>query len=474
MSAPFQSCLNRRQLLARTATGFGALALSALLHDSARADPGLAGSANNPLAVKPPHFPARAKRVIFLFMHGGPSQVDTFDYKPLLIRDHGKPFPFSKPRVQFAQTGNLMQSPWAFQQHGQSGLWVSELFPDVARHADKLCIIKSMHTDNVVHGDAVIQLHTGSDVFVRPSMGSWMTYGLGSENRNLPGYITISPSYAHGGISNWSSAFLPAIHQGTPIGNDKLPIREASIRHIRNKVFPGDVQRAQLDFLGELNRSHLQGTGPDSTLEARIESFELAFRMQTEAPGVMDITNEPKEILDLYGVNNPATADFGQQCLLARRFSERGVRFVQCSHSYKWDQHGNLKQDHAKNAMEVDRPIAALLADLERRGLLHETLVLWGGEFGRTPTVQGNDGRDHNPHGYTMWLAGGGVKGGHSYGATDDYGYYAVHDRVHVRDLHATILHLLGLDHERLTYLHAGRHFRLTDVSGTVVKPILS
>jgi uncharacterized protein (DUF1501 family) len=330
-----------------------------------------------------------------------------------------------------------------------------------------------MYTDNVVHGDAVIELHTGSDVFARPSMGAWITYGLGSENENLPGYITLSPSYAHGGVSNWGSAFLPACHQGTPIGNDKTPIRESAIRHIRNRSLPGEVQQAQLAFLRETNQAH-NAQRHDAALEARINSLELAFRMQVEAPGVMDVAGETSDTRSLYGLDDPATADFGLQCLLARRFSERGVRFVQCSHSYKWDQHGNLKADHEKNAREVDRPIAALLTDLRRRGLLEDTLVLWGGEFGRTPTAQGADGRDHNPYGYSMWLAGGGIKGGLVYGATDDYGYYAVRDRVHVHDLHATMLHLLGLDHLRLTYRHAGREFRLTDVHGQVLNKIIA
>ena len=456
---------SRRTLLRRTATGFGSLALAGILGREARAD-------GDVPALHQTHFAPRAKRVIFLFMHGGPSAVDTFDHKPQLTKDHGKPMPFSKPRVQFAQTGNLMASPWAFRQHGASGLWVSDLFPEVAKHVDKLCVINSMYTDNVVHGDAVIELHTGSDVFARPSMGAWITYGLGSENENLPGYITLSPSYAHGGVSNWGSAFLPASHQGTPIGNDKTPIRDSTIRHIRNRLLPPAAQQAQLEFLRATNEAHNAKRG-DASLEARITSLELAFRMQSEAPGVMDVTNESQQTRAMYGLDDPATADFGLQCLLARRFSERGVRFMQCSHSYKWDQHAGLKADHEKNAREVDRPIAALLSDLKQRGLLDDTLVLWGGEFGRTPTAQGNDGRDHNPYGYSMWMAGGGVKGGLTYGATDDYGYYAVQDRVHVHDLHATMLHLLGLDHTRLTYQHAGRNFRLTDVHGHVLHKIL-
>ncbi|MFO0820597.1 MAG: DUF1501 domain-containing protein [Pirellulales bacterium] len=476
---------SRRELLGAVANGFGALACSALLaKDAASADKttnfvATSTALASPLAARPGHFAARVKRVIFLFMHGGPSQVDTFDYKPLLIRDHGKPLPLPKPRVQFAQTGNLLAPQWEFRQHGASGQWISSLFPQVARHADDLCIVNSMYSNNVVHGDAVLQLHTGSDVFTRPSMGSWITYGLGTENENLPGFVTISPSYAHGGSANWSSAFLPATHQGTPIGNDKSPIKDAAVRHIHNGTYSRDVQQAQLEFLRSTARGRTslpnredragEGASIDSELEARIASFELAFRMQTETPRVMDLSNESQETLALYGINDPTTDNFGRQCLLARRFSESGVRFVQCSHSYKWDQHSNLKAEHAKNALEVDRPIAALLADLKRRGLWDDTLVMWGSEFGRTPTAQGTDGRDHNPYGYSMWLAGGAVRGGLRYGSTDDYGYYAVENRVHVHDLHATLLHLLGLDHERLTFPHAGRDFRLADVHGRVV-----
>ena len=468
--------VSRRDLLKRTSTGFGAFALSALLQDSSRAGPAPGSPAlGASLAERKPHFAPRAKRVIFLFMHGAPSHVDTFDYKPKLERDHGKPLPFDKPRIQFAKTGNLLKSPWKFRQYGDSGLWVSDLFPNVAQHIDDLCLINSMHTTNVIHGDAVIQLHTGSEVFARPSMGSWITYGLGTENRNLPGFITLSPSYAHGGVSNFGSAFLPAQHQGTPIGNDKTPIKQATIRHIKNKVGTQKLQRAQLDFLAELNRAQIDATGPDAALEARIASFELAFRMQTEAPEVTDISSESKATLDLYGVTDPVTEDFGRQCLLARRFSERGVRFLQCSHSYRWDQHSELRKGHGKNAKEVDKPIAGLLTDLKARGLLDETLVLWGGEFGRTPTSEGGtDGRDHDPYGYTMWMAGAGIRGGMRYGATDEYGYYAVENKVSTHDLHATMLALLGLDHERLTYRYAGRDFRLTDVHGRVLHEIIT
>jgi hypothetical protein len=456
-------------LLKLSSAGFGHLAFAGLLgQEQARA------AAVDPLAVKPPHSPARAKRVIFLFMHGGPSQIDTFDYKPLLKRDHGKPLPFARPKVVSSETFNLLQSPWQFRQYGHSGAWVSDLFPELARCVDDLCIIKSMHGSNSRHGGALLELHTGSDTFVRPSMGSWITYGLGSENSSMPGYITICPTQSHGGANNFSSAFLPAPYAGTAIGAVGIPARDAKIPFITNSGTPRNIQRMEIDFIQSLNRKQLELTGPDHSLEGKIESFELAFRMQTEAPGLQDLSSESEATKKLYGLDNPITEDFGRQCLMARRFSEKGVRFVQVSHTYKWDQHENLKRDHEQNAAEVDKPIAGLLKDLKSRGLLKDTLVLWGGEFGRTPTAQGSDGRDHNPEAFTMWMAGGGVKPGLSYGATDDYGYYSVVDKVHFHDLHATILHLLGLDHQRLTYRYAGRDFRLTDVHGEVVTRIIA
>ena len=338
-------------------------------------------------------------------------------------------------------------------------------------------MLHSLHGTNAAHGGALLKLHTGSDNFVRPSMGSWITYGLGTENQDLPGFLTICPTLAHGGVLNWGSAFLPAAYQGTPLGNASVPAEQARVRHIANPRFTPEVQRTQLDLLAELNRDHLEQTGPDPMLEGRLESFELAFRMQTAMPEIEDLAGESPATRRLYGLDDPVTADFGRQCLLARRFAERGVRFVQVTHSdsaVQWDQHSKLKEGHEKNAREVDRPIAGLLTDLKARGLLEDTLVLWGGEFGRTPTAQGTDGRDHNPEGFTMWLAGGGVKGGFRYGATDEYGYYAVEDRMHIHDLHATLLHLLGLDHERLTYRYAGRDFRLTDVAGRVAHEILA
>ncbi len=454
-------------MLRQASAGFGYLALRGVLG---------AEAASNPLAARKPHFPARAKRVIFLFMKGGPSHVDTFDPKPLLDRDHGKPLPFALPRVTFAKTTTLFKSPWKFKRHGQSGLPVSDLFPHVARCADDLCVIRSMHGTNPAHGGALLKLHTGSDTFVRPSMGAWVSYGLGTENSDLPAFVTICPTLAHGGVNNWGAAFLPAWAQGTPLGNASVPSDQAVVRHIRGPGSGTTVQRLQLELAAKMSRGHLSGHA-DAALEARIDSFELAYRMQTAMPELQDLSGETEATRKLYGLDSPVTANFGRQCLMARRFAERGVRFIQVTHSdsdVQWDQHGNLIKGHTKNAAEVDKPIAGLLHDLKARGLLEDTLVLWGGEFGRTPVAQGTaDGRDHNPEGFTMWMAGGGVKAGHAHGATDDYGYYAVENKVHVHDMHATLLHILGLDHERLTFRHAGRDFRLTDVEGHVVKDIL-
>jgi len=456
--------ISRRDMLHQSALGFGSLALTSLLQ------------AENPLAAKRPHFRPRAKRVIFLFMKGGPSQVDTFEHKPLLQRDHGKPLPFDKPKVTFAKTGNLLASPWQFKPYGQCGHMVSELFPHVARHVDDICFIHGAHGTNPAHGGALLKLHTGADNFVRPSMGAWVGYGLGTENENLPSYVTICPTLAHGGLNNWGSAFLPAHFGGTPIGNASLKAKDAKVHHIRNPKWTPGQQRAQLDFLKQLNEDHLAAT-PDLVLESRINSYELAFRMQTSMPEIQDTRGETEATRKLYGLDNPITEDFGRQCLMARRFAERGVRFVQVSHSdskVQWDQHGNLKKGHTEKASEVDKPIAGLLHDLKSRGLLEDTLVLWSGEFGRTPTVQGSgmDGRDHNPWGFTMWMAGGGVKGGFAHGATDDYGFYAERDKMHIHDVHATLLHLLGIDHEKLTYRNSGRDFRLTDVFGHVAHEI--
>ncbi len=462
---------SRRHLMKTSAAGFASLAMAGLLASESRAD------SSGPTAAIPPQFPARAKRVIFLFMKGGPSHVDTFDPKPMLDRDHGKPLPFPLPEVTFAKQGNLLRSPWKFRQYGESGLPVSDLFPNVAKHIDDLCVLRSLHGTNPAHGGALLKLHTGSDQFVRPSFGSWIVYGLGTENENLPAFLTICPTLAHGGVNNWGSAFLPAHCQGTPLGNASLSSSQVGVKHIANPELSSRAQRKQLDFIRGLNQKHLERTEYDTALEGRLHSFELAYRMQSSMPEAQDLSRESESIQKQYGLDNPVTADFGRQCLMARRFLERGVRFVQVTHSdsdVQWDQHGNLYQGHTKNAAEVDLPIAGLLQDLKSRGLLDDTLVLWGGEFGRTPTAQGNDGRDHNPHGFTMWMAGGGVKGGYAYGATDEYGYYAAEKKMHIHDLHATILHLLGIDHERLTFRYAGRDFRLTDVEGVVARDILA
>jgi hypothetical protein len=468
--------VSRRQLLRNAAVGFGSLALTGILHEASLAEERSANIDSDPDAAGP-HLIPKAKRVIFLFMKGGPSHMDTFDPKPLLDRDHDKELPFKKPRIQFAATTKLLRSPWKFHSYGESGKQVSELFPNVAQHVDKICFLHSVHGTNPSHGGACLKLFTGSDNFIRPSMGSWISYGLGSENQNLPGFITICPTLAHGGVRNFGSAFLPASHSATPMGVASKPSTEAKVKYVNNEYTSRRLQRLQLDLLAEMNSAHLQENNSDAELEARIRSFELAFRMQDEIPQVEDLSKETAATLSLYGLDNPVTADFGRQCLLARRFAERGVRFVQVTHSnteVQWDQHSNLKQGHEQNAAEVDLPISGLLADLDQRGLLEDTLVIWGGEFGRTPVAESKDGRDHNPHGFTMWMAGGGVKPGFQYGATDDYGYFAVEDKMHIHDLHATILHLLGIDHERLTYRYAGRDFRLTDVAGNVAMKIIA
>jgi hypothetical protein len=458
--------LARRQMLQRCSLGFGSLALADLLTREAQG--------GKPEGLSGLHFPAKAKRIIFLFMHGGPSHVDTFDYKPELQSRDGEPLPIEKPTVQFSSTGKLLASPWSFRQHGECGAWVSELFPHVAGAVDDICFLKSVHGTNAAHGGALLSLHTGTDTFVRPSLGSWLVYGLGSENENLPGFITICPTYGHGGVNNWSSAFLPARYQGIPLGKANSPADQVTIRNLQPSL-SRSRQRRQLDFLQALNTEQLSDNGRDAALEARIESFELAFRMQTETPELLNVESETAATRHLYGLDDARTSHFARQCVLARRCVEKGVRFVQCTHSYKWDQHGGLRQRLPRNAAEVDKPIAGLLTDLKSRGLLDDTLVLWGGEFGRTPTAQGDrNGRDHNPEGFTMWMAGAGVKPGFSYGETDPWGYYSSVDKLHVHDLHATILHLMGIDHEKLTYRFAGRDFRLTDVAGRVAKQILS
>ncbi len=462
-----ETCLHRRSLMKGT-MGLAGLAAADLLArcSTSRANSNGIGSGL--------HFPARAKRVIFLFMHGAPSHVDTFDYKPRLVEMDGKPLPFEKPRVQFAQTGNLLKSPWEFRQYGQCGAWVSDLFPNVARHVDDMTFIKSMHGSNDAHGGALLKIHTGSDTFVRPSMGAWISYGLGSENENFPSFITINPTLGHGGVRNFGSAFLPPIHQATRIGSKGSSMKDSRIENVgSNSADWRSMQRRQLDLMHKLEHSNAIDGQIDSEIASRLSSFELAFRMQAETSTLMDLSKETAETLALYGIDESRTDNFGRQCLLARRLSESGVRYIQVTHSY-WDQHNKLKEKHSELASEVDLPIAGLLTDLKQRGLLDDTLVIWGAEFGRTPTAQGNDGRDHNPHAFTYWMAGGGVKAGFSYGATDDFGYYAAEDKVHVHDFHATVLHLMGIDHERLTYRYGGRDFRLTDVEGNVVNALFA
>jgi hypothetical protein len=429
------------------------------------------------LAPRPSHFAPRAKRVIFLFMHGGVSHVDSFDHKPKLAEMNGQPLPIPKPEFEFADTGNLLQSPWKFSKYGESGLEVSELFPEIGACADEICMIRSMENGNQVsHGPAALALHTGDGVFMRPSMGAWILYGLGTENQNLPGFVTLSPSNYHGGSQNYGCAFLPAAYQGARIGDGNTEFKEAKFANLGSPDRAA-LQRKQLDLLQQLNRQHQAARTDDSRLEARIQSYELTFRMQMEAPQVTDLLQESKATQKLYGVDEEPTNEFGRLCLVARRLSEAGVRFVHVNHSYPrnyWDAHGGLKDNHSSNAKKVDKPIAGLLKDLKQRGLWDETLVVWGTEFGRTPAAQGTDGRDHHPHAFTMWMAGGGVRGGMTYGSTDEFGYYVAENKVTMHDLHATILHQLGLDHTELTYRYAGRDFRLTDVAGRVVTEILA
>lgn len=446
--------ISRRDVLHSLSAGFGYLAFAGLATESAARE--VAG----PLSPKLPHFAPKAKRVIFLCMRGGPSQVETFDPKPKLSADSGQPGRLSK-------TSKLLGSRWKFGRHGESGLEIVELLPETARQADQLCVLRGMHTDNENHPQALEQLHTGSFQFIRPSLGAWTLYGLGTENQNLPGFISINPLTALGGLRYYSSAFLPAACSATLLGDAGRPTRNPTIGNLSNPRLTRDGQRQQLDLLQAMNRD-LAAAQHDARVEGLIESYELAFRMQDALPQVMDVSGETKETIALYG----AEETFGRQCLLARRFAEAGVRFIEVTHT-DWDHHGFLATLMPKNCQAIDKPIAGLLTDLARRGLLSETLVVWGGEFGRTPEDPTTDGRGHNNRGYSMWLAGAGVRGGFVHGATDDYGYEAVAGKVHVHDLHATILHLLGLDHEKLTYRHGGRDFRLTDVHGRIVKEIV-
>ena len=464
--------LSRRSLLQRSALGLGALGLGSVLAESGAL--GAEGPSGDAMAVKPPHFPGKAKRVVHFFLNGGPSQVDTFDPKPALARYAGKPAPqtFTTER----KTGAAFPSPFSFRKYGQSGIEVSELFAKTAEHVDDIAVIRSMYAQVPNHEPSLMLMNCGDSVLTRPSVGSWVTYGLGSENQNLPGFIAMCPGgYPIKDAENWQSAFLPGAYQGTFIDPRHTDL-DRLIENIRSPHASRSTQRKQLDLLNALNAEHREGR-TDARLDARIQSFEMAFRMQMEAADAFDIAREPQATRDLYG---PGV--HGRQTLIARRLLERGVRYVQLWHGagQPWDNHAQIESNHRKLAGELDQPIAALLADLKRLGMLEDTLVIWGGEFGRTPTVELNGegksqlGRDHNHYGFSVWMAGGGIKGGTVHGATDDFGFKAVENPVSIHDLHATILHLLGFDHERLTYRYAGRDFRLTDVHGKVVKDILA
>jgi hypothetical protein len=460
--------LTRRELLQRSGMGFGMLGLASLAAGEASA----ATTDLNPLAPKSPHFPGKAKRVVHLFMNGGASQVDTFDPKPLLTKYHGKPLPSTNLRTE-RKTGAAMGSPFSFKKYGQSGIEVSELFQHTAQCIDEICVIRSMHADVPNHEPSLMLMNCGDGRLPRPSMGAWVTYGLGSENQNLPGFIAMCPGgYPIVATQNWRSAFLPGAYQGTYIDTQHIEIQKL-IENIRNDSAAPAEQRKQLDLVRRLNEHHLQKRQNDAQLEARIQSFELAYRMQAEASDAFDSEKEPASIKELYGPGTQA-----RQLIIARRLLERGVRFVQVwsGAGQPWDNHDAIEAQHRKLAAEWDRPIAAFLRDLKQRGLLEETLVIWGGEFGRTPVAElpALSGRDHNHYGFSMWVAGGGIKPGYVHGATDEFGFAAVENKVHVHDLHATLLHLLGFDHERLTYRYAGRDFRLTDVHGRVVKELLA
>ncbi len=456
---------SRRRFLQTSACGFGSLAFKSLF----------ASEMVNPLITKAPHYTPKAKRVIFLFMCGGPSQVDTFDYKPALTKLHDKPV---NPKFP---VNVYYQSPWKFSPRGQSGMMVSDLLPHMAKHADELCVINSMHTDHAAHPQAILQMNTGSFAFTRPSVGSWVVYGLGTENQNLPGFITINPDFAGGGSLKHGSAFLPAACAGTQIGDGgpgnglpPAPLKDIQLPFLHNTAHDAVAQRHQLDLLQELNGQRLARDKQNAALEGMITSAELAFRMQADMPPLMGTKNESAATLDMYGIGDKKPTDhFGRACLMARRFTEAGVRFVQVNHGF-WDDHGEIVANHPKHAMETDQPVAALLTDLKQRGLLDDTLVLWGGEFGRPPILNKTKGRDHDNAGFTMWMAGGGVKPGIRYGTTDETGFRAADNKVHLHDLHATMLHLLGFDHTRLTFRYGGRDFRLTDVHGNVVRGLLA
>ncbi|MCA9173371.1 MAG: DUF1501 domain-containing protein [Planctomycetales bacterium] len=450
-------------MLRQSACGFGQLALAALASQVAAPAARARGEESPTL-----HFPQRAKRIIFLFMWGGPSHVDLFDPKPELQKHAGQQLKGASVGVQREQLGTLLGSPFKFSQHGESGIWISELFPELSRHADRMCVVNSLHTNGNAHGEALLNLHTGKANLVRPSVGAWVSYGLGSENESLPAFITISPPRGHGGVQNYGSAFLPAAHQGTAIGSAEIPVAQAAISNLVNKQLPPAQQREQLGLIQALNRRHLEQNVVDPQIEGLIANYELAYRMQSAIPSIMDLADESKETHRLYGIGEEPTDNFGRQCLLARKFAEQGVRYIQVSTNYTWDHHQKVQQGSIDESKRVDRPIAGLLDDLARRGLLEDTLVLWGAEFGRTPMVENGDGRNHHPQGFTMWMAGGGVRGGLTYGATDDFGYAPVEKPMHMHDLHATLLYALGVDHQRLTYRYAGRDFRLTDIHGKI------
>lgn len=471
----FATSLTRRQMLRTSAGGFGHLALAALAaHASGGTKSALAGTArNDALAPKPPHFTPRARRVIFLFMWGGPSHMDTFDPKPTLAARAGQSLDATSVGRDGGSLGTLLGSPFRFRQYGESGVWISELFPRLAEHADRLCVVRSMHTEGLAHGEALLRLHTGQANLVRPSVGAWVSYGLGCESDSLPAYLTISPPRGHGGVQNYGSAFLPTVHQGTAIGSAEVPISKAIVPHLTNPRLPLPAQQKQLQLIQSLNQNHLEDVEEDRRVEGLIASYELAFRMQSTMPQLMQFQDESAATLAEYGVGSEPTDNFARQCLLARRFAEAGVRYIQVSTNYTWDHHQKVQSGHVGEAAKVDQPIAALLRDLARRGMLDDTLVLWGGEFGRTPVAENGDGRGHHPQAFSIWMAGGGVKAGLTYGATDEFGYRPVEQAVHMHDLHATLLHLLGLNHEQLTYRYAGRDFRLTDIHGRVIEGLL-
>lgn len=459
----FSPSISRRGMLRSSAGGFGSLALSALLGNRAL------GSSE----VLTPHLAPRAKRVIFLFMWGGPSHVDLFDPKPRLNELAGKDLQGKDVGSAKEKLGTILGSPFKFAPHGQSGIVMSELLPQLATHADKLCVVRSMHTEGSAHGEALLRLHTGAANLVRPSVGAWVSYGLGCESANLPAYITISPPRGHGGVQNYGNAFLPARHQGMAIGSAETPIEKAVVSDLKNEKLGSQAQRRQLDLIQRFNRRHLNQSAGDPGIEGLIGSYELAFKMQSTMPSILGLDDESEATLQSYGIGSEPADNFGRQCLLARKFAERGVRYIQVSTDYTWDHHNKVVDGHKKESAKVDQPLSALLEDLDQRGMLEDTLVLWGGEFGRTPMVENGDGRGHHPQVFTMWMAGGGVKPGLTYGSTDDFGYGPVENPVHMHDLHATVLHLLGLDHKQLTYRHGGREFRLTDVYGKVVHDLV-